>query len=419
MLSDHYYSSLDSNLGIGDIKCPLFANTDRKSGALKQRLDEHLIGVELNAKRIVHTLPRLERSLPRIARHKGFRQRSKDARFRWQDRAYDLAAGLQVKSATQGFFGINMASTGCGKTLANGRILYALADPIKGARFCIALGLRTLTLQTGDVYREHLGLGSEDLAVLVGGGSVRALHEHQQQQGVISHGSESAEDLLPENHYVHFEGSLEDGPLNRWLGKNLDAKKLLNAPILTCTIDHLMPATESSRGGHQIAPMLRLMSSDLVLDEPDDFGLEDLPALTRLVHWAGLLGSRVLLSSATLPPAIVESLFLAYLEGRRCYQQNRGVPGQTTKICCAWFDEYGVQAGDHADADSFLHTHHSFVEKRLIKLHQAPVRRSAVIQTLDIRTGQQRDALCRDLAGVLHTAMHTQHELHCVASRPL
>ena len=63
--------------------------------------------------------------------------------------------------------------------------------------------------------------------------------------------------------------------------------------------------------------MLRLMSSDLVLDEPDDFGIEDLPALSRLVHWAGLLGSRVLLSSATLPPALVEGLFLAYLDGFR------------------------------------------------------------------------------------------------------
>jgi len=52
-----------------------------------------------------------------------------------------------------------------------------------------------------------------------------------------------------------------------------------------------VPATESLRGGRQIAPMLRLLSGDLVLDEPDDFDIDDLPALTRLVHWAGLLGS--------------------------------------------------------------------------------------------------------------------------------
>ena len=88
-------------------------------------------------------------------------------------------------------------------------------------------------------------------------------------------------------------------------------RSLLAAPLLVCTIDHLTPATESERGGRQIAPMLRLMSGDLVLDEPDDFDINDLPALTRLVHWAGLLGARVLLSSATLPPALVQGLFEA------------------------------------------------------------------------------------------------------------
>ena len=38
------------------------------------------------------------------------------------------------------------------------------------------------------------------------------------------------------------------------------------------------PATEAQRAGRQIAPMLRLMSSDLVLDEPDEFDIGDLPA---------------------------------------------------------------------------------------------------------------------------------------------
>ncbi len=245
--------------------------------------------------------------MPRIARHKGFRQRSKDQRFRWQDRAFDLARSIRERAASQGFFGVNMASTGCGKTLANGRILYALSNPRQGARFNIALGLRSLTLQTGDAYRERLGLGAEDMAVMVGGGAIRELHQHQREQqkkhavpdkAVTSPleqaGKESAVELLPEQDYVHFEGSLEDGALSRWLEKNSGAHKLVQAPIVVCTIDHLAPATEGTRGGRQIASMLRLLTSDLVLDEPDDFGVEDLPAVTRLVHWAGLLGSRVL-----------------------------------------------------------------------------------------------------------------------------
>lgn len=412
MLADHYYSSGPSLPRYGDAECRLFANT--QNGELKQRLDEHLIGVEVNAGRILRTLPRLEHALPRIARHKRFRQRTKELRFRWQDRAYDLACGLRSRSARQGFFGVDMASTGCGKTLANGRILYGLSNSQRGARFSIALGLRTLTLQTGDTYRTRLGLGAEDLAVLVGGGAVRELHERGRAEAPAlsaATGSESTEALLPDDSYVHFAGSLEDGPLNRWLGTNPRAQRLLSAPILACTIDHLMPATEGTRGGHQIAPMLRLMSSDLVLDEPDDFGLEDLPALTRLVYWAGLLGSRVLLSSATLPPALVQGLFDAYLEGRRGYQQNRGIPGQPLNVCCAWFDEFAATAADHADSAGFLESHTAFVDQRLRKLSQVEVRRKAAIKPLRIAS-RQHDEICTGVAEFVHQALHELHARH-------
>ena len=94
MLADHYSSSEPSNLRYGDINYQLYANTDRDTGATKQRLDEHLIGVASSASRILRTLPRLAMKLPSISRHKGFRQRSRDNRFRWQDRAFDLGAAL-------------------------------------------------------------------------------------------------------------------------------------------------------------------------------------------------------------------------------------------------------------------------------------------------------------------------------------
>ncbi|MCU7935467.1 MAG: type I-F CRISPR-associated helicase Cas3f [Candidatus Thiodiazotropha sp. (ex Dulcina madagascariensis)] len=423
MLGDHYYSSQPSHARYGDADFPLHANTE--NGKLKQRLDEHLIGVEVNASRLLRTLPRMVHQLPRIARHKGFRQRSKDKRFRWQDRAFDLASSLRTRAARQGFFGINMASTGCGKTLANGRILYALAHPRQGARFNIALGLRTLTLQTGDAYRERLGLGAEDMAVMVGGGAIRELHRHQHTMDSKAHevdsdqpmalegsGRESSEDLLSEHDFVHFEGSLEDGPLNRWLKQSPPAQKLVQAPILVCTIDHLTPATEGTRGGRQIAPMLRLMSSDLVLDEPDDFGLDDLPALARLAYWAGLLGSRVLLSSATLPPALIQGLFQAYREGRRVYQNNRGEPGQPLDICCAWFDEYNAMGENHHAQDSFIRSHTAFVEKRLKRLAKAEQRRKVIIHPLSIDPGQTREAICRELAATLRDQASTLHAQH-------
>lgn len=418
MLSDHYYSSQPSHERYGDQvgkKDAVYANTDRKTGLVKQRLDEHLIGVEVNASRVVRALPRLAAQLPRLARHKGFRERSKEP-FAWQNRAFDLAEGLRARSAEQGFFGINMASTGCGKTLANGRILYALADPVRGARFTVALGLRTLTLQTGDAYRDRLRLGSDEMAVLVGGAAVRALHDQQQAEARLSAGgSESSAELVPEYNQVFYDGSLEDGPLNRWLGENQPASKLLNAPILVCTIDHLMPATEGTRGGHQIPPMLRLMSSDLVLDEPDDFGIEDLPALSRLVHWAGMLGSRVLLSSATLPPALIEGLFQAYLAGRQQFQQHQGRPGQPLNVCCAWFDEFSAVSSEHVGPETYRVDHQSFVQKRLARLARAEPRRHAEILPLSIAQAK-RDVVCAELAQALRPQLARLHQLnHTVA----
>ena len=418
MLADHYYSSLPENPELGVAGFPLYANTDRNTGKRKQRLDEHLLGVENNARWIAQILPVLEKVLPRIARHKGFKQRSADDRYRWQDNAYDLACSIRGQAAANGFFGVNMASTGSGKTFANGRIMYGLADPIKGARFTIALGLRTLTLQTGEAYRSRLGLESDDLAVMVGSTAVKALFaletEKKQDLRIEASGSESEESLFPEDYsYVHFDGATDIGPLKRWLQTTPNAQSLVAAPILTCTIDHLIGATEATKGGKQIAPMLRLLTSDLVLDEPDDFDIADLPALTRLVHWAGLLGCKILLSSATLPPSLVEGLFKAYSAGRVQFQKARGVPGQPVNICCAWFDEHknSAIAGHHNESSSFRQAHDAFVASRLKKLSIAPVRRRAVITPL-ASDGQQKEVIRSDVARQLQTMLHQLHKNH-------
>ena len=223
---------------------------------------------------------------------------------------------MRERAQRQGAFIVNMASTGCGKTLGNARIMNALADPGVGMRCAFAIGLRTLTLQTGRVFQRDLGLGDEQLAIKVGGAASRALFEYWKARAEAT-GSASRQALLDEGGQVLFEGD-DRHPLLQRLTDDAQVRSLIAAPVLACTVDHLTPATESLRGGRQIAPMLRLMTSDLVLDEPDDFDMADLPALTRLVHWAGLLGARVLLSSATLPPALVEDCSWPIAPDARC-----------------------------------------------------------------------------------------------------
>jgi CRISPR-associated endonuclease/helicase Cas3 len=390
VLGDHHYSSLKADPSLQGSNYPVFANTDRDTGARKQKLDEHLIGVERVTKSICAALPKLNAELPRLARHKGLTRRTANPSFSWQNDAFELTRRCRVQSAGLGFFGVNLASTGCGKTLANARIMYALAEPNLGARFSIALGLRTLTLQTGTALRERLGLSSDEMAVLVGSAAVRELYSLQQsekqqlEQGRKVLGSASADALISEDAHVLYEGAISESNLQHWLdGARGNTNKLVQAPILVCTIDHLIQASESTRSGHHIAPMLRLLTSDLVLDEPDDFDLADLPALSRFVYTAGLLGSRLLLSSATLPPALVQGLFEAYRAGRASFQRHRGMPGLAANICCAWFDEFGCVRAMHGDEIGFAGAHESFVAKRLSKLAQLGAKRLGNIENVN------------------------------------
>ncbi|MCV6589555.1 MAG: type I-F CRISPR-associated helicase Cas3f [Marinobacterium sp.] len=414
MLADHNYSSISDrnhrDWVRGDTDYPLAANTLRSSGELNQPLDAHLLGVARLAGLVAHSLPKLADNLPRLANHKGLRKRSK-APFQWQNKAADLAESVRERSQQQGFFAINMASTGCGKTLANARIMYGLAAPEKGARFNIALGLRTLTLQTGAALRSRLQLNDDELAIRVGGSASRKLFEQAQQEKEKT-GSESAAELEDDSFHICYEGDFEHHPLLSRLSHKPEIKKLLAAPLLSCTVDHLIPATEGTRGGRQIGPMLRLMSSDLVLDEIDDFDINDLPALTRLVHWAAMLGARVLLSSATLPPALVEGLYNAYRDGRTIYQRNRGEkPGAPANICCAWFDENGAQQNDCAATKDFAAAHQQFVSQRLARLSKATIRRRG--ELIPFAPGKVKSAVIRQqLAQLLQQQAITLHQRH-------
>ncbi|WP_434155782.1 type I-F CRISPR-associated helicase Cas3f [Pseudomonas sp. JZ134] len=416
MLADHYYSGLSPESPErvrGDSKGPLYANT-HSDGVLKQPLDEHLLGVARLAGSIAHGLPSFERHLPRLARHRGLVKRTAVERFRWQNKAADAAAALRDQAFEHGGFIINMASTGCGKTLANARIMYAMADPQLGLRCTFALGLRTLTLQTGRSYRQDLHLDDDELAIRVGGSASRALFEYYESQAEAT-GSASVQTLIEEDSHVLYEGQPTDHPLLSKAMHDERIRSLLSAPMLVCTIDHLMPATEAQRAGRQIAPMLRLMSADLVLDELDDFDLADLPALTRLVYWSGLLGSRVLISSATLPPALVEGMFQAYRAGRAHYQHNRGATSgsieEVPSVACLWVDEFETLSGRCAEAQQFAKQHDEFVQKRIQALSRNEPRRCGELVPLKIEA-QKEGPLRHEFALQLRDAMLKAHDRH-------
>ncbi|MDR0700937.1 MAG: type I-F CRISPR-associated helicase Cas3, partial [Azoarcus sp.] len=98
MLADHHYSSLPAPaFRKQNEEIQLFANTDGKGHGkthLKQPLDKHLLGVAKSADAIVRALPDFERHLPRLARHRGLRERSRGD-FGWQNKAADTAEALR------------------------------------------------------------------------------------------------------------------------------------------------------------------------------------------------------------------------------------------------------------------------------------------------------------------------------------
>ncbi len=131
------------------------------------------------------------------------------------------------RSREEGFFGVNMASTGCGKPLRTPALCNALADEREGCRFTVALGLRTLTLQTGDALRSRLGLGEDELAVLIGSAAVNQLW----QQGKIDNdcGSASQSRRQRSNSSLSTKAACIPGRWKKWLKDDSKLKELVSA----------------------------------------------------------------------------------------------------------------------------------------------------------------------------------------------
>lgn len=425
MLGDHYYSSCDKDKNWMD-NVGLFANTD-KSGNFKQKLDEHLVKVSDHALRISQTLSRFSTDMDKAKDDdiKTLKQKSSKG-FEWQDKAVEKIDDFKKQNSASenfGWFVVNMASTGCGKTFANAKIMRALSEDGESLRYILALGLRTLTLQTGDEYRDRIGLKNNNLAVLIGSAAIKELHEKNKKQDeekektFEENGSESLEELLEED--LDFSDSPTADFLDVIIPKH-NAKKLkafLYAPVLACTIDHIIAATETTRGGKYILPCLRLLSSDLVIDEIDDFESKDLVAIGRLIHLAGMLGRKVMISSATIPPALAEGFFNTYQEGWKIHA-NFKVSNQN--IACLWVDEFTSEAEFIDKKDStkrcklYQDFHQKFISKRIANLEKQTIRRKGFIVRADDLLAQKTDQQKQYFEKIKQTAINLHQKHHTV-----
>ena len=422
MLGDHHYSSQPADKAWqSDIG--LFANTDRLTRKPKQKLDEHLVGVARQAVKTAHWLPAFENSygeLPKAYDVKALARKS-PANYRWQDKAVAKIDTWRLEPSRLeegqfGFFAVNMASTGKGKTFANAKIMRSLSEDRESLRYVLALGLRTLTLQTGDEYRKRIGLTEDQLAVIIGSKAIMELHHKadfaENNENHLYSGSESEEKIIRSE--VHFDTEIPENQLTT-LVVDQRSKQFLYAPILCCTIDHLMSATETKRGGKYILPTLRLMSSDLVIDEIDDFAGNDLIAIGRLIHLAGMLGRKVMISSATITPDLAEGYFNAYQGGWKVFAKMRGRSGL---IGCAWIDEFRtiVKSNHHRSpserCENYRELHKLFIEKRDADLSKIAARRKGNIIDFSFKDVENEDTIKAGYFETIHKQILVKHSAH-------
>jgi CRISPR-associated endonuclease/helicase Cas3 len=394
ILGDHSFSSQDKSANKNNNSNELYANTLFFSDKFNQFLDEHLLGVCKIAVSIPNLLQRLATDLPKAKDVKLMQHKD----FKWQESATDKIK--KERNPKNGFFAINIASMGRGKTIGNAKIMKALSDDSNSLRYSIALGLRTLTLQTGDEYREKIGLDDSELAVLIGSPAITELHqlakqnEQENQDNPYTQsnnfGSESSEEIFDayfSDELTGEEFNIEDNKIIKekfatLFAKNKKAVKLLCAPVVVCTIDHLMPASENTKGRY-ILPTLRLLSSDLVIDEIDDFTGKDLVAIGRLIFLAAMLGRKVMLSSATITPGMAKNYYRIYQQGWSIFSKTRD--NVNSSIDCAWINEFKTTITTITENDSnqackeYANTHEKYIADHIAKLSTQKILRKAKI----------------------------------------
>ncbi len=317
------------------------ANTCRsapnQTGALNQTLDWHLDNVGSRAAELVvkmhgMTLPGLtEKSVESIC------QRA-PAKYAWQNTAAD-ALQTAVRSLPEEIKGqvpvlvFNIAGTGSGKTRMNVRAACVLRDGQSAPRLSIALNLRSLTLQTGAALRSQLKIGENELATVIGDETVKKLFRQTQQGNFVD-----ADENAPEPDFI-CDG--EERALPEWLdplfAQSSNKQRLIvSSPLLVSTIDYLIAAGEPGRQGHHVKAFLRVMSSDLVLDEIDGYDPMALVAVLRLVQVAAMAGRNVICSSATLAMPVAHAVAAAFRSGVAI---REAMEGRACGFLCAQIDD--------------------------------------------------------------------------------
>ena len=298
--------------------------------------------------------------------------------FNWQSLAYNA---LSIIDKDTGFLGIVVSGTGSGKTKGCPQIISALS---RDMRFTLALGRKTLTQQAfKDYTHELIGFNPDDLAILVGQNISK--NEHRQDNNDIDiHGSASTDDDETFDFISTSKNSTWNTPLSPIFEKfgRTDTKELnaLSAPVTVMTIDHIIRLVTQTKSAHG-KMILLAMNNDLILDEIDDFNVDDLISIAKIIHLFASFGRKVLISSATINPRISEALSRAYYQGYELHKESAGLKTNANVAYISNYSPY-VEINEYKSLSVSRQDYLAFVEEVAIEIRESKTKRIAKVLTL-------------------------------------
>lgn len=370
-----------------------FANTNKRetkgSLLLNQGLSWHLSHVGREAGLMVRNMASL--SAPGVSDEtiNELTMRA-SGRFEWQNTA---AMALTAGRPSLVF---NIAATGSGKTRMNARAAAVLTGD-RPLRLSVVLNLRSLTLQTGDVYRHELHTQPDELAVQIGDSSARKMHEYERADINECELTTTEEQEDPE-----IESQPFDTP--EWLSsscKTANTKAIAMSPILVATIDYIINAGDPRKQAKHAIALLRIMHSDIIIDEIDSYESEALAAVMRLVQLAGMFGRNVIVSSATLSNGPAALICRSYASGFETFKSmnNSKIEFQSVIID----DSIAPSVADGAVGFDSMYQQH--VSAMMLSIKKNIVTKKAEI----VRFEKNSKAMRAAILSTIHT-MHVQHQ---------
>lgn len=387
--------------------------TPEKDGVwLADSLAVHKHKVRREAFRALASLRALPDLMPCVEQdelpHALFTRADPTSSFIWQDIAADTMRNARQQRPRIGLLSFLLAGTGSGKTRAGAKV--AAAQSHGDLRLNVLLSLRSLTLQTGESYRMETEFDPDQVTTLIGSDIVRLLDETSRIH--VDAGTDAERAAVPA---VVTDGTLDQFPsgvVEALVTEFRDGRavrserkvRMLQTPVLVATVDTLIDAAQPLYGGH-LAATLRAMSADLVLDEADSYSEEDQVAVCRLIFLTACAGRNVTISSATLPPSLVQAIHQAYRAGWKIHAKLFGKPLQ---IGVGLFSEVPDAASFEVDdlngsGDVVMEAHRRMVDIHLDQILPRPARRK--VGYLDVEHAETPQAffdMVVDLADRLH-----------------